>query len=431
MKFLVRLSVMSLATFAIAGQSLADDEIRGPRVSLPRADPAKSYDVEFATTPTFAEDSVILRKSGKSPLSLDLEPGLYHLRWREEGMTSKWLSKATYYRRHPAPAFIDLQKTYVTGPVDIRWQTIPGITWYLIELEGPGLKLRKYIKDQHYVLTTPTEGKYLVKVASALSEQLLKTTDSAIAADSEAKDDHFKVFVGTPSPETSFTVGAQAEGSGKNNRSQVALQLRAGRLDYGTLLGSSATNFSSNINGFDLNIGYASHDTRTYEFTYSSDSIILRGYLSHFERLRLVQKRLSPVDANSSYSLNWGYMMSSTFEYLARTSSDFITGEAKRHAVVVGGGYSRWLWPNLSVSAEAQLMMTALTQGGAVTVSKFGFAIGGYEAAVKARYLLGDPLAVSVGLHYLNDSYAYSDDTQSVSVKHTQSMATAGLVYLF
>lgn len=500
------------------------EDTRSIRVGVPRAAPDKSYEVEFSTTREFTEGTIVLKKTGKSPFYLVLEPGVYYLRWREEkttGAPGAWLSQGVFYRKHPSPRFTGLKTQYSGGPVQIRWESVPGVTWYLIDLEGPGIKLKNYVRAQEIVLESPAEGKYTVRVSTAISEQFPPDA-------TEMSEDRVKAFIGTTSKDSTFFVGAAAEvhrrqinqtfpigrapfskapytfswepvpkgrsykvtlfqqKNGESllisespnitaafsqqiagvlsageyrwtvetqtddaiyfgessftvedpksfvNGTQFAVHLRAGRFNYSTSLVGAETAFGSNINGFDVNYAYSSSEARTYEIAYSSDSIILRGYLSNFERIAIQQKRISKVSAESHYSFNWGYQYDSSFEFLARTNADFETGNSKRHALSLGGEYGMQLNPKTLLAVEGEVQLTFMTQGGALASNKAGVGLGGYDLGVKAVYLIDHPLALSLGVHYMQDAYSYSTSTaQDVSIKHSRLLGKLGFVYLF
>lgn len=514
------LLVSSIGTSALA----VTEDTRSIRVAVPRAAADKSYDVEFSTTKEFTDGTIVLKKSGKSPFYLVLEPGVYYMRWREEktsGAPGAWLSQGVFYRKHPSPRFTGLKTSYTGGPVQVRWEAVPGVTWYLIDLEGPGVKIRNYVRAQEIVLENPAEGKYTVKVATAISDQFP-------ADASEMSEDRVKAFVGTLSNENTFFVGAAAEvhrraihqtfplgripfsktpftfswdpvakvrsykvtlfqqkdgdallisespnitaafsqqiagvlSAGEYrwtveaqtdeamyfgessftvedpksfvNGTQLAVHLRAGRFNYSTSLVGAETAFGSNINGFDVMYTYAPNESRAYELSYSSDSIILRGYLSNFERVSFRQRRIGKVSNESHYSLNWGYQYDSSFEFLARTNAEFETGNSKRHALTLGAEYGMQLNPKTLLSFESEIQITLMTQGGALSSSKFGLGMGGYDLGVDAIYLIDHPLAMSLGVHYMQDAYGYtSGATEDVSVKHSRLLGKVGFVYLF
>lgn len=509
--------------FQLAAHAVTEDT-RSIRVAVPRAAADKSYDVEFSTTREFTDGTIVLKKTGRSPFYLVLEPGVYYMRWREEktsGAPGAWLSQGVFYRKHPAPRFTGLKTTYAGGPVQVRWESVPGVSWYLIDLEGPGVRLKNYVRAQEIVLEEPAEGKYTVRVSTAISDQFPPDA-------TEMSEDRVKAFVGTTSKDSVFFVGAAAEvhrrqvtqvfpsgrvpfskspftfswepvPKGRSykvtlfkqkdgdslmvsespnitaafsqqvagvlspgeyrwtvetqtddaiyfgessftvedpksfvNGTQLALHLRSGRFNYSTSLVGAETAFGSNINGFDVMYAYAASESRTYELAYSSDSIILRGYLSNFERISLQQKRVAKLTNESHYSLNWGYQYDSSFEFLARTNADFETGNSKRHAITLGGEYGMQLNPKTLVAFEGEIQLTFMTQGGALSSDRFGASMGGYDFGVKAVYLIDHPLALSIGASYMQDAYGYTaSDTQDVSVKHSRLLGKVGFIYLF
>lgn len=509
--------------FHLSAQAVTEDT-RSIRVSVPRSSADKSYDVEFSTTREFTDGTIVLKKTGKSPFYLVLEPGVYYMRWREEktsGAPGTWLSQGVFYRKHPAPRFTGLKSSYTGGPVQVRWEAVPGVTWYLIDLEGPGVKLKNYVRAQEIVMETPAEGKYTVRVSTAISEQFPPDA-------TEMSEDRVKAFVGTTSKDSTFFVGAAAEvhrrainqtfplgripfsktpytfswepvPKGRSykvtlyqqkdgdslmisespnvtaafsqqiagvlsagdyrwtvetqtddaihfgessftvedpktfvNGTQFAVHLRSGRFNYSTSLVGAETAFGSNINGFDVTYAYAPSESRTYEIAYSSDSIILRGYLSNFERITLQQKRIGKITNESHYSLNWGYQYDSSFEFLARTNAEFETGNSKRHAISFGGEYGMQLNPKTVLAFEGELQLTFMTQGGALSSNTMGATMGGYDFGIKAVYLIDHPLALSLGVHYMQDAYGYTaGNNQDVSIKHSRLLGKVGFVYMF
>lgn len=499
-----------------------NEDARSLRVAVPRANPKISYDVEYATTSDFAEGTVVLKKTGKSPFYLVLDPGIYHMRWREEmkgGTPSKWISQGVFYRKHPAPRFNGLKTTYESGPVEIRWEKVGPIDWYLVDVEGPGIKQSQYMRAQELILDNPQPGKFTVKVAAAVSDQFPEG--------SEVAKDAVKAFTGTPTADSTFYVGkdshphrqkieltypqgripyvkaplsfswepiAKAKGykitlyrekdgqslvvsespnvtqafsnqiagvlgagqyrwtvetqsddsiffgelnfaiedqTSVSNGSQLSVNLRAGRFDYSTSMGGQDTAFGSNINGFDINAVYASSRERAYLLGFTSDSIVLRGFLANFERVHFAQKRITAISPTRSLAMNIGYTMSSSFDFLARTNIDFMTGNSRRHSFSLGGEYSSQLNAKTSFTAEVEMLATLITQGGALSGTKTGLGLGTFSASVKATHSIDFPLAVTAGLQYLNDSYGYTSGNKDVTVKHTQLLGSIGIIYQF